>query len=270
MQSGLEMRPSVSKKRNVRIAQAIALFALSILLSFTTVMGFSQDKAKDKTKTPTAQMVDSGSFGVYMGGRRVATETFSIRQDSNGSSITSEFKSEAGADKAVQSSDLELAADGNLRKYEWHETSPGQSQASVVPNEGFLTERFSKTPQEKPHEQPFLLPASTSMLDDYFFIQREVLAWRYLATSCKTENNQVQCPLKQGAQLGTLNAHARASMPVTVQYAGRERVPVHGTERELIRLDLKSDAGDWSFWLDDQFKLQRILDPTDNTEVIRD
>jgi hypothetical protein len=248
------------------------LWALATLLGCTAVWASGQDKSKDKdkTKAPAAQMVDSGSFGVYMGGRRVATETFSILQDSNGSSITSEFKSEAGSDKAVQSSDLELAADGNLRKYEWHETSPGQSQASVVPNEGFLTERFSKTPQEKPHEQPFLLPASTSMLDDYFFIQREVLAWRYLATSCKTENGQVQCPLKQGAQLGTLNSHARASMPVTVQYSGRERVPIHGVERELIRLDLKSDAGDWSFWLDDQFKLQRILDPTENTEVIRD
>ena len=30
------------------------------------------------------------------------------------------------------------------------------------------------------------------------------------------------------------------------------------------------DAGDWSMWLDDQFKLVRILVASDNTEVVRD
>jgi hypothetical protein len=39
---------------------------------------------------------------------------------------------------------------------------------------------------------------------------------------------------------------------------------------ELNHFLLKSDAGDWSLWLDDQFKLQRILVPGDNTEVLRD
>jgi len=114
------------------------------------------------------------------------------------------------------------------------------------------------------------LPASTNLLDDYSFVQREVLAWRYLATTCKQEKGQLSCPLKQGSQMGTLNPHARTSMPVTVQFSGREKTAIRGTERELIRLDLKSDAGDWTLWLDDQLKLQRILDPTDNTEVVRD
>lgn len=241
-----------------------SLFAgVVCLLLATAAVGADQGKG-------SAQTVDSGSFGVFMGGRRVATETFSIHQDSNGSSITSEFKSEAGVDKAVQSSDLELTSAGDLRKYEWKEVSPGQSQAVVVPNDNFLIERSSKLPQEKPLEQPFLLPTSTSMLDDYFFVHREILAWRYLATSCKHDNGQLQCPLKEGTQMGTLNAHVRASMPVTVQYSGREKIPLHGAERELIRLDLKTESGDWTLWLDDQLKLQRILDSTTNTEVVRD
>jgi len=272
MQSRPGVRKSVPEKLNAGIATRMVLWTLCLVLISAAVFASAQDKGKDKDKAkpPAAQMVDSGSFGVFMAGRRVATETFSIHQDNDGSSITSEFKSEAGVDRAVQSSDLELAITGDLRKYEWHETSPGESQAVVVPSESFLMERFSKNPQEKPHEQPFLLPASTSMLDDYAFIQREVLAWRYLATSCKQEKGQLQCPLKQGTQLGTLNPHARASMPVTVQYSGREKIPLHGVEHELIRLDLKSDVGDWTLWLDDQLKLQRILDPTDNTEVVRD
>ena len=45
--------------------------------------------AKEKEKEPEGQKVDSGSFGVFMGGHRVGTETFSIYQNQNGSIIQS-------------------------------------------------------------------------------------------------------------------------------------------------------------------------------------
>jgi len=221
-------------------------------------------------KQPEGKSVDSGSFGVFMNGKRIATETFAIQQSSAGSSVTSEFKAEAGTDRAAQSCNLQLDSKGELKSYEWRESSPGQSHASVVPDQDFLIERYGSNPQEKVHEQPFLLPASTSILDDYFFVQREVLAWKYLATSCKQENGQIACPIRQSAQLGTLNAHARSSGPVSIQYAGREKVSIRGAEQDLIRLDVKAESGDWTLWLDNQLKLQRILDSASNTEVIRD
>lgn len=221
-------------------------------------------------KDTPAQAVDSGSFGVFMNGKRVATETFAIHQTSAGSAVTSRFKTEAVPEQAEQSSDLQLTPNGELKSYEWKEVSPGQSQATVLPSQDFLTERYSSSPTDKPHEQPFLLPASTSILDDYFLIQREVLAWKYLATSCKQEKGGVNCPLKEKAQLGTLNAHTRSSGLVNVQFSGREKVLLHGTEHELIRLDMKSEAGDWTLWLDDQLKLQRIVDSASGTEVVRD
>jgi len=218
----------------------------------------------------SAQIVDKGSFGVFIGGKRVATETFSVQQGPAGSSVTSEFLTESGVQKAAQSSELQLSPNGDLKSYQWTETSPGQAQAWVLPNQEFLTERFSRTPQDKPQEQPFLLPASTNILDDYFLVQREILAWRYLATSCKDEKGQISCPLKRAVGMGTLNAHSRLSMLVEVAYAGREKVSIRGSERDLIRLDLKTEAGDWSLWLDDQLKLERIVDVSSNTEVIRD
>jgi hypothetical protein len=238
----------------------------AVILSLLSTLAFSSSTPKE----PPAQTVDSGSFGVFMNGKRVATETFSIHQSSAGSSVTSEFKAEAGMDKAAQSSELDLGPNGDLKSYQWKETSPGESHALVYPTQDYLTERYGKTQQEKPQEQPFLLPASTSILDDYFLIQREVLAWKYLATTCKQENGQISCPLKQPVQLGTLNAHSRQSMAVTMQYAGREKISLHGADREMIRLDVKTEIGDWTLWLDDQLKLQRILDQTTNSEVLRD
>lgn len=223
-----------------------------------------------KEKEPEGQMIDSGSFGIFMNGRRVATETFSIQQNGTGSVAASQFKTEAGVDPASQSSELQLTPGGEIRKYEWRELGPGKASAVVMPSNDFLMERASNNPQDKAQEQPFLLPSSTSILDDYFFIQREILAWKYLATGCRHEQGQVQCPLNQKVQFGTLNPHQRSSMLVSIEFMGKDKVQFHGTERELNHFTLKSEGGDWSLWLDDQFKLMRILIASDNTEVVRD
>jgi hypothetical protein len=262
MQSGAGMRKCKPKGKGSMRRFTFALGALCLLA--VAAAGSGKDD-----KVPPAQMVDSGSFGVFMNGHRVATETFSIHQTSGGSSVVSEFKSETGADKAEQTSEWQMAGNGELRKYEWKELSPGQSQAVVQPGQDFLIERFRSAPQEKEQEQPFMLPASSSVLDDYFFVQREVLAWRFLASSCKQDKGALQCPLKQHVQFGALNPHTRSSISVTLEFAGREKVTIRGTEHELNRLELKSESGNWALWLDDQFKLQRMLSG-ESTEVVRD
>jgi hypothetical protein len=246
-------------------------WGLLLLLTAAAAHAATKENEKDnKDRQRGGEVVDSGSFGVFINGRRVATETFSVQQHGGGSTAVSEFKTEGGGDVATQSSELQLTAGGDLRKYEWKEISPGKAQAVVVPNDNLLVERASTNPQEKAAEHPFLLPASTSILDDYFFIQREILAWKYLATGCRQDKGQVSCPTKQRAQFGALNPHTQSSMLVSVEFRGREKVPIHGAERELNRFMLKSDSGEWSLWLDDQFKLVRILAAEDNTEVVRD
>ena len=237
-------------------------------LLLTPLRGFAGDK--DKVKDASATAVDSGSFGVFMNGRRVATETFSIQQSATGSVIASEFKTDADANKSAQSSELQLTPGGDIRRYEWKELNPGKAQATIAPNNDFLMEHVSTGPGGKVEEQPFLLPASTNILDDYFFIHREVLVWRYLSTACKQESGTVQCPASQKTQLGTLNPHQRSSSPVSLEFTGRDMVPIRGTPRELNKFILRSEGGDWTMWLDDQFKLQRILVASDNTEVVRD
>ena len=237
--------------------------AVVLLLNVITVAGDKDNKAKE------GQMVDSGTLGVFLHGHRVATETFSVQQNSGGSVITSQFKTDEG-EKSVQNSELQLTPNGEIRKYEWKELSPGKAQATVAPNNDFLMEHISKSPEEKPEEQPFLLPASTNIVDDYFFIHREVLIWRYLATACRQEKGEIQCPAGQKTQFGALNPHQRSSMPLTVEFTGREKIAIRGSEQELNKFILRSEGGDWTMWLDNQFKLQKILIPSDSTEVIRD
>jgi hypothetical protein len=223
-----------------------------------------------KEKGDDGQKVDSGSFGVFMNGRRVGTETFSISQNANGSVIHSEFKAEGSAGQAVQNSELQLTGTGEIRRYEWKEQSPGKAQSVVVPNDQFLTQKWSTGPQDKQQEQPYLLPTATSILDDYFFVHREVLAWKYLASACRTEKGQVQCPLKQKAQFGTMNPRQHSSAAASMEFMGREKVTVGNAEKELSKLELKSEAGSWVIWFDDQFKVLRISIPSEKTEVVRD
>ena len=218
-------------------------------------------------KTEPGQPVDAGSFGVFVNGKRVATETFSINQGPAGSIAKSELKMDAGG--GSQTSELELSPAGQLRRYEWHELSPGKGESIVVPNGEFLSERLTPGPGEKPFEQPFLVSTNTSIVDDYFFLHREILAWRYLASACTPTNGNLQCKTEK-VQLGTLVPRQRSSMLVTVQYLSREKVNIGGVQRELTKFSLTSESGDWLIWLDSNLKLVRILIPAENTEVLRD
>lgn len=239
------------KPKSVMLAAAIILTAVSLCAA----------------KTEPGQVVDSGSFGVFVSGKRVATETFSVNQSPAGSIAKSQLKLDNGG--GSQSSELEMSPAGQLRRYEWHELSPGKGESIVVPNGEFLSERLTPGPGEKPFEQPFLVSTNTSILDDYFFLHREILAWRYLSSACIQNKGNFQCKTEK-IQLGTLVPRQRTSMLVTVQYLSREKVNIGGVQRELTKFSLNSESGDWFIWLDDSLKLVRILIPAENTEVLRD
>lgn len=226
-------------------------------------------KEKEKEKAHEGKSIDSGSFGVFQNGHRVGTETFSIYQVSGGSVIHSEFKTE-NTPPDVQTSDMELTDKGEIRRYEWKELSPGSAHSVVLPNADFLNQKWTAAAGEKEHEKPYLLPASTSILDDYFFVHREVLAWKFLGMVCKQDKGQLQCPVKSRTPFGILDPHQQSSASVSAEYLGREKVNLKSGPQDLIKLELKNDAGTWQLWLDDQFKVMRISIVGENTIVDRD
>jgi hypothetical protein len=162
-----------------------------------------------------------------------------------------------------------MTSAGALIRYEWHEANPGKSQLQVVPNNEFLLEKVTQNPGEKPAEQPFLMPNTSVILDNNFLIHREVLAWRYLASSCEQGNAPMRCG---PAQFGVIVPQERISLRVNVQPVGQEKVVVRGAERQLLRLNLKSEDEEWALWLDpqDHYKLIRVVRSGDNAEIVRD
>ena len=245
---------------NLAVARA-CIFAI-ILFSLAA---FGNDKT-DKLKTAS---VDSGSFGVFVKGQRVLTETFTIQQANGNSTIHSRLKEDGTVTTPTdQKSILEIAENGGLISYEWSQAGGGS--LVVLPKNEFLIEKVTPTAGAKPAEQPFLMPNTSAILDNNFFVQREVLAWRYLATApCRGENDKRQC---EPEEFGVLVPQDRNSARVKMALVGKEKVNIRGAERELLRLNLSGEGFEWSLWLDehDQFKLMRIAIPADSTEVVRD
>jgi len=221
-----------------------------------------------KPKPAPSPVVDSGSFGVFIRGQRVITESFHIEQQNGLSIIKAQIK-DAATSSTVQKSELEITSSGELIRYDWSQDSGGS--LTVLPNNDFLIERITTSATGKPAEQPFLMPTTSMILDNNFFVHREVLVWRYLAADCSTEGGNLKC--QQGpVEFGTLVPQDRTSMRVRVELVGKEKVSIRGTERELLRVNLTGESFEWALWIDpqDQGKLIRVSIPADNTEVVRD
>ncbi|HZU21795.1 MAG TPA: hypothetical protein VE998_03120 [Terriglobales bacterium] len=241
----------------------IALVAISAPL----VAGSHDKPAKNDKTAAGRHIVDAGSFGVFVNGRRIGTEKFRVEQGPISSRATSEVTIDDGNTRAAQSSEWELASNGSLLHYRWHEDSPEKGQTVVEPNSDFIIQRTTLKADDKPVEQPYVLPASTPILDDYFFVHREILLWRYLATICEQGAEGTRCK-PAPTQFGVLVPRQHTSMPVQIEARGPEKVAIHGATRDLNRFNLVCDGTEWQLWLDSENKLVRVV--VAGMEVVRD
>ena len=234
----------------------------------TVVLGYVP--ARSYKGSNDGQLVDSGSFGIFRQGRRVGTENFTIRQRAGVSVAMVQLKIEDGSDKASQSSELQIASNGDLRHYEWKELTPEKAQATVDYKDEFLVENVMLVPGSKSQERAFILPPSTVILDD-FFTHREILLWRYLASFCGAAVSPQGCKLQPG-KFGVFIPRMQAASTVALNYEGKDNVMFHGAQRELDRFSLQAEDAAWTFWVESSypFKLLRILVPSENVEVVRD
>src|SRR5215813_9508953 len=130
-----------------------------VVLSLVSAFIFSSVAwaAKDKDKKTAGQMVDSGTFVVYVNGKKMATEKFEVTQSPDLSVAKGELKLEDS--KETQFADLQLTPNGNLIRYQWTEKDKGN--LTVEPKDEFLIEKIQLTQPNKSAEQPFLMPVST-------------------------------------------------------------------------------------------------------------
>lgn len=237
-------------------------------------------KGHPEQQADSGKVWDSGSFGVFVNAHRVATEKFEIEQK-NGSSVTvSEFKMHRGKVKADQKAEMELAPSGNLLSYTWQATSPQPQETKVDFQDQLLVEHVMPDDQKEVDIKHFL-PASTVILDDNFFSQREVLLWHYLA-ACSRDSGELAC---KPATFAVLIPQQHVSQDATMHLLGQEKADVNGAEQEFIKVELdmrdpqqvfwlneKPSKADmkWVLWVNEHYKIVRITVPGTSIQILRD
>ena len=247
------------RKSHRKIARGSLIVAVCLIASLPLTAG------KPKT-APAGQpkVVDEGTFSVMVNGAQVASETFTIKQNAQGSVSKSQLKVEG---KATQDCEMTMAANGNLIRYEWNDLKMSKAKNVVEPSSDFLIEHYA-APDGKVGDQPFLMPTSSVILEDYFFSHRELLLWRYFGASCSKGDGK-SCEFAK-TQYGVVIPRQRISSMVTIEYIGPDKVTLKGTPKDLTKFRIITEGPDWFAWVDENYKLQKISVPEDGTEVTRD
>src|SRR3954471_23302917 len=257
-----------------RILRLNRLSRISVFLAaiaVATAVSQAADTHKNASVSGDTTVVDSGSFGILVNGKRVATETFKMEQTKNINKATSELRFAGENVQATQNAEMEITSAGLLKKYTWKEVQPSKSQIVVEPTDDqFIVLHISDGSSAPPKDYTHALTPATSILDDNFFSQMQVLTWKYMAMGCRATNGgKAECSWTP-QKLAVLNPHQEQSLLVTMEYTGRQMVKLNGVMQELNGFSLQAETGQWKLWLNNDNKLVRVLIAAENTEVIRD
>jgi hypothetical protein len=227
---------------------------------------FASDQKDKKGAGSNKKVWDSGTFSIYMNGKKIGNEKFSIEQRSDVSVATSEIKVEDSGFKADQTAEMQVTPKGELRSYSWRSNSPTKEESLVEPKEQLLIEHVIPADQKK-MDVPHILPLSTVILDDNFFSHRELLVWRYLSTGCVQDKNGLMCG---PSHFGILVPRQHLAADAVVDLIGREKTTIKGQEQELNKLKMQTDKVEWLLWVSDDYKVLKMSIPSQNVEVVRD
>jgi hypothetical protein len=185
-----------------------------------------------------------------------------------------------GKVKADQTAEMELTPSGNLLSYTWQALRPKKEETRVDFKNQLLVEHVMPDDQKEVDIKHFL-PASTVILDDNFFSQREVLLWHYLAM-CSRNGGDLAC---KPATFAVLIPQQHISLDAAMRLLGQEKAAVKGFEQEFMKVELdmrapqqvfwmneKPNSADmkWILWVDQSYKIVKITVPGTNVQVLRD
>jgi hypothetical protein len=237
----------------------------SVFLSIL-ILACSMSAADKNKKEGSGKVVDAGSFGIFLNGKRVGTETFHIEERNSVSIANSQIKVDDGNQKAEQSSEMQITPKGELVLYTWHSNGPPKEESVVEPKDQLLIQHIMPADQKK-QDVPYILPLSTVILDDNFFSHREILVWRYLATGCLRKDEQLVCG---PSYFGILVPRQHSSSSAVMELVGQDKIKLKGVDTELNKIRLDTDGIHWFLWVDDQYKVMKMAVPAINVEIIRD
>jgi hypothetical protein len=204
----------------------------SVLVMLVLLAAAAMARSKSPETPPTTNLVDEGTFAVFQSGQQVATEDFTVRQLPGSSVAFAHLRLDSGGSTLEQTAQLALTPDGSVSRYEWQQVLPARRSVTVEPKDQVLV-MHTVAENGKSSDQSFFLTPSAFVLDDYVFSSREVLLWRYLATSCKRREAGDGCDLIR-ARFPILVPRRNTSGEVYVEFKGYDDTPLNGRPQHLL------------------------------------
>lgn len=215
----------------------------------------------------TSSIVDSGQLLVVADGKKVATESFTMQQSADGSSVTSRLTFDNGSTKAQQESELELGADGAIRKYTWQEKEPGKARLVAEAQEkSFIVVHMKENDVAAAKDSTHPLDVSvTNIVDDNFYSHVQVLLWRYFAMSC---GNPQQCRFVE-QKLPVFVPHQEMAQVFTITFEGTDTLRLKNGKTEVGKYRVQTEGGEMHVWMNGT-KMVKLLMPSASIEVTRE
>jgi len=204
---------------------------------------------------------EEGQFSIYVSGREVGREKFSIQSsgDSSSSSSSMSFRDPANKRREFKI-DTELSMDDKLVPLSYQLRTEADGKKGVV-KAVFVPGQQAKYEYDAgggPRETVLLVGERYSILDTNVF-HHFIFVARLFDFDSKEDRQSMQVVIPQELMNGVLK----------ISNVGLEKISVRGKERELHHLRADSGSVKIDLWTDDHCIVYKIAFPFKGIEVIR-
>jgi hypothetical protein len=203
---------------------------------------------------------EKGCLGIYVDGKEIGEETYSIQgsSDSFRSESVVAFKNPGLAAQEVKI-ETQLTMDENYMPQSYHvRSSIGGNTREIEGTFVSGQAMFKYQTQGIPHQQGLLV-------DDYYVILDANVFHHFIFVGRLVEFDNAESI----QSLDVVIPQAMDNGILEIQDAGLDKITVHGKKLELHRLKVKTDKLRIDLWVDDNRLLHKIAIPVKKIEVMR-
>ena len=184
--------------------------------------GTAAARRSEKDKEPAGRLVDTGSFGVFMNGHRVATESFPSSRSNGGDSAASRNSRKPRWQQPFPASAVATGYIGALMEYEWKEVTREKRRPCSFPTTicwSNARRTIRRTKRKSIHSCCRFPPVFWTIIS----YPPGNSGVEVSGDGLPQDKGQVTCPQNQQVKFGAINPHQRSSLLVSMPSLGKKK-----------------------------------------------
>jgi len=218
-------------------------------------------RAQSQQTAAAANLDERGAYTISLHGRPIGTEKFSIRSVPEGIEASADIQlrvSQQGRNIALKSN-TQLLMNSRFEPQTYSVRQSGSPDFNLLVDfrSSPATSKLHASGQAEDDTRTIVLSKDVAILDDNVIHHYQILVDRFALKPEKRQTFAAYIP--QEATPGTL----------TLEQLGKEEINLPGGKRTLTHLVMKTELVQIHLWLDDENRLQRLYNPSQEIEAIR-